>query len=202
MPIFKQHNSSCYFIHIPRTGGRYISSLFENTHNIDCSYHKINKQRIREVDSTHLHYPLYNYFLEVSNIPHITVVRNPYDKFVSCLNNMHSIHSLEYNKLLTDENSFLEFVHQEIEITSFHNNWFLPQYKFLSPKTSFWKYEWGFGQNFKRWVFEKTGIILNINEDVVYEKFGGETNLKYKLDDRIKTYVKNFYSIDYKKFDY
>jgi hypothetical protein len=69
MAIFEQNNNKCYFIHIPRTGGRYVSSLFENSADMKCKYHRIHEDRFDGIDATHLHYPLYNLFLNVNNIP-------------------------------------------------------------------------------------------------------------------------------------
>lgn len=201
MAIFEQNNNKCYFIHIPRTGGRYVSSLFENSADMKCKYHRIHEHRFYGIDATHLHYPLYNEILGVGDIPHITVVRNPFDKFSSCVNNMYKIHGLDYNNLMSTYDSFLEFVNLEITHQSYHNNWFLLQHKFISPKTYYWKYEWGFGKRFKKWIFDKTKIEINLKE-VKYQKFDGETGEKYKLNKNIKGYVKRFYKEDYKKFNY
>lgn len=201
MAIFKQGDNSCYFIHIPRTGGRYVSSLFENSDGVQCSHHQINTERVNGIDVTHLHYPLYDLHFNVSKIPHIAVVRNPYDKFQSSIKNMYYIHGLNYNNILNTEDKFLEFVHSEILNTSYHNNWFLPQNKFISPNTHVWKYEWGFGTRFKKWVYEKTKIDISIKK-VTYERFENETDKNYKLDKVVKKYVKNFYKEDYKKFKY
>jgi len=200
MAIFKQNDNVCYFIHIPRTGGRYVSSLFENSMNIECKYHRIHEYRIKGIDVTHLHYPLYDLYLNVGDIPHITVVRNPFDKLNSCINNMCKLHGIDYNNIITYD-SFLEFINLEINAQSYHNNWFLPQHKFISSKTHVWKYEWGFGKNFKKWVYNKTNIEINLN-DVNYKKFKGETDEKYKLNSNIKKYVKKFYKEDYKMFKY
>lgn len=201
MAIFKQNDNVCYFIHIPRTGGRYVSSLFEHSMNMKCEYHRINEHRFNGIDVTHLHYPLYDLFLNANDIPHITVVRNPFDKFNSCISNMHKIHGLDYNNIITTYDSFLEFVNLEIKHQSYHNNWFLPQHKFISSKTYVWKYEWGFGKKFKKWICDKTNLKIDLN-DVKYEKFGLETKEKYKLNSNIKKYVKKFYKEDYKKFNY
>ncbi len=177
------------------------SSLFENTKDINCKYHKINEQRFGGIDVTHLHYPLYNDFLGVRNIPHIMVVRNPYDKFYSCIRNMHEFHRINYNIILNSYEGFLDFVNREINIYSFHNNWFLPQNKFMSPNTYYWKYEWGFGKNFKKWIYEKTKIEIDLKK-VEYQKFDGETEKKFDLNKRVKKYIKKYYKEDYKKFKY
>jgi hypothetical protein len=201
MSIFKQGENSCYFIHIPRTAGRYVSSLFESN-NVECFHHKIDQENIGGIDITHLHYPLYNYFLNVKNIPHIAVVRDPFDKFNSCIRNMNSIHKTDYNGIMKTWDEFYEFVNVEIKIQSFHNNWFLPQNKFISNKTFIWKYESGFNQNFVDWIFDKTSIKINLHDNIRYDSFRGECNDGYKLNDNIKKYVKKFYRKDYQLFGY
>jgi len=200
MPLFGQNDNSCYFIHIPRTGGRYVSSLFENSKNIECKYHKINTEKISGIDVTHLHYPWYEVYLGVEDIPHITVVRNPYDKFHSTVKNMHYMHGLSYEDLI-DENKFSEFIKSQITTQSFHNNWFLQQNMFISPKTHIWKYEWGFGKEFRDWVFEKTSIDISI-DTTTYDMFNGETSEQYDFDDRVKPNIKKFYEKDFIELDY
>jgi hypothetical protein len=202
MPIFTQKNNSCYFIHIPRTGGRYISSLFESSNDMICEYHKINSSWYRGVDSTHLHYPLYNYYLNADKIHNITVVRDPYEKFLSCISNMSAIHNIDYVDIINDEDSFVDFIIDQIEILSFHNNWFLPQKKFISKSTYIWKYEWGFTHAFRSWVYDRTNIILK-DTSVNYKKIEGEeTKIKLNLPSRFKSYVRNFYKEDYEIFQY
>jgi hypothetical protein len=204
MAIFTQGNNSCYFIHIPRTGGRYVSSLFESSQNVMCQHHRIHENRIEGIDVTHLHYPLYNKYFGVANIPHITVVRNPVNKFQSSIKNMNYMHRLDYNSYLKYDDKFSEFMQMELTTNSYHNNWFLPQYKFISPNTHVWKYEWGFGNRFKDWVFKKTKINISIN-NVSYDKFDLEVDSKkyyYQLEGKVKRNVRKFYKKDYKRFGY
>lgn len=200
MPLFKQKNNSCYFIHIPRTGGRYVSSLFENSKDVECEYHKIHTQRISGIDVTHLHYPLYEMYLNVQDIPHLAVVRNPYDKFHSAVKNMHYMHNLTYENLI-DEDLFSRFLQTQIMEQSFHNNWFLQQYRFMSPNTHIWKYEWGFGQDFRDWIFEKTNINITVDKGN-YEMFGEETAEEYSFDERVKPNIKKFYEKDFRDLNY
>ena len=180
MPIFNQGDNTCYFIHIPRTGGRYVSSLFENSENVRCDYHKINTYRFGGIDSTHLHYPLYYKYFKVDKVPHIAIVRNPYDKFLSSIRDMYIFRGFDYNKILFDKDSVMKFIDFQIKVESFHNNWFLPQTKFISPQTYFWKYEWGFGKRFRKWVYTKTKIQLT-DSNVEYEKLDGERKINYNL---------------------
>jgi len=200
MAIFKQNNNSCYFVHIPRTGGRYVSSLFENSKEVECKYHKIHTQRVSGIDVTHLHYPWYEMHFNVQNIPHITVVRNPYDKFHSTVKNMHHMHNLTYDDLI-DEESFSKFIQKQITDQSFHNNWFLQQSMFISPKTHVWKYEWGFGKEFRDWVFEKTSINISV-ETTTYDMFNEETSEQYDFDERVKPNIKKFYERDFIELNY
>lgn len=203
MAIFKQGNNSCYFIHIPRTAGRYITSLFETTkeEKIFCSYHQLGTKQINGIDVIHLHYPLYENYLNVKDIPHITVVRNPFDKFQSCVKYMHYLHNIDYNSLLSCKNTFDYFIRSELENYSYHNNWFVPQYKFISPKTHIWKYEDGFGKKFIEWVYSKTNIRIKSN-NLEYQKIFKETSKKYNLNRTIKKYVKEYYKRDYSVFNY
>lgn len=203
MAIFKQDKNSCYFIHIPRTAGRYVTALFETTKNkkVSCFHHRLGEERYQGVDSIHLHYPLYLNHLNVENIPHITVVRNPISKFESCVRYMYHLHNIEYKDLLKSKEIFNLFMETEINHYSFHNNWFLPQHKFISPKTFIWKYESGFGENFKKWIYEKTNIEIE-TERVEYQKILKENNEKYELCKVIKTYIKDYYKDDFKIFKY
>jgi hypothetical protein len=201
MAVFTQGKKSCYFIHIPRTAGRHVSSLFDNTDGVQCKYHKICEERLYGIDVTHLHHPLFESICP-DDIPHITVVRNPYDKIFSSLRNMNSMHSVDCDLIMKDEFDCFKYIFEEILDRSFHNNWFLPQYKFISPNTHVWKYEWGFGKNFQRWVQKKTGIKLNISK-TEYKKFDGETEDKsYFLSKESQRNIKKFYLKDYNKFNY
>lgn len=203
MSIFKQGDNSCYFIHIPRTAGRYVTSLFETTKNkkILCSHHQLGVEQYVGIDVIHLHYPLYENYLNVKDIPHITIVRNPIDRFESCVRYMHYFHNIEYDELLQFKDTFDYFIKSEREIHSFHNNWFTPQHKFISPKTFIWKYENGFGKNFIKWVYEKTNIQIDSN-NLEYQKLPKENNKKYELCDVVKKYVKDLYQKDCELFCY
>jgi hypothetical protein len=203
MALFKTKDKEVYFIHIPRTGGRYVSSLFSKN-GVECHHDKIYKNFRRGVDETHLHYPLYNYFFDVDNLDHFTVVRDPFSKFSSAINCMFHAHGLNYNDLMSTEDKFIDFVTTEIEVNSFHNNWFLPQHKFISKKTHIWNYENGLGYEFVDWIYSEMGIYLKNYENIAYEPFENEpeSSVKYELNEKIKLYVRRFYSKDYELFGY
>ena len=114
---------------------------------------------------------------------------------------MYDFHRIDYNDILLDQKSVIDFINFQIKKESSHNNWFLPQNYFTSPKTYFWKYEWGFGKKFKKWVFDKTKIELT-DKNVEYEKLEGERKVKYSLNVKTKKYIKKYYYNDYKFFNY
>ena len=205
MAFFYQGDKPCYFIHVPRTGGRYVSSLFENTDGVECHHHQIGVEQLNNVDITHLSWPDFEQInSSIKESPHITVVRNPYDKIFSSIQNMYRVHGVDYDSLLKDEFECYKLLFEEIISRSKHNNWFLPQYKFMSPKTHVWKYESGFGEDFRTWVQEKTGIELN-DLEVDYEKISGEGEDEGEplvLSDESRKNIENFYHKDYETFDY
>ena len=203
MPVFTQGDNSCYFVHIPRTAGRYVSKLFENSDRVVVDTAVQFNQLISGVVAPHLHYPLY-YEICKQDIPHITVVRNPLDKFTSAIKLMSNVHNENYEPLLRDEFDCYKLIYTEIITGSNHNNWFLPQYKFISPRTHIWKHEWGFGTNFQRWVKKKTGIEIDVTP-VDYVKFEEEKKEVVKEFNPSKQTIRNikkFYRKDYKTFNY
>jgi hypothetical protein len=117
---------------------------------------------------------------------------------------MSSIHNKNYDPLMKDEFDFYKLVYNEIIVGSKHNNWFLPQYKFISPRTRIWKYEWGFGANFQRWVKKNTGIEIDITpvEYVKYEQEKMEPVRKFIPSKQTIRNIKKFYHKDYKQFNY
>jgi hypothetical protein len=203
MPVLTQGDNSCYFVHIPRTAGRYVGKLFEQSDGVETDITSNFLHTIAGIHSPHVHYPLY-YEICNDNIPHITIVRNPVDKFTSAVKIMANVQEKNFDPLMRDEYDFYKFVYNEILAGSKHNNWFLPQYKFISPRTRIWKYEWGFGANFQRWVKKNTGIEIDITP-VEYVKFDEEEKEVVKDFTPSKQTIRNikkFYRKDYRTFNY
>ena len=88
MPVYK-HNLVTFpdpanrflFVHIPRTAGRF---LVENFKRNDFSIEDNNQWSTQDgVEISHFHRELYEKYLDVEDIPHFAVVRNPIDRFIS-----------------------------------------------------------------------------------------------------------------------
>ena len=80
-------NKRFLFVHIPRTAGRFFEQnllkgndfVWDDNVEIDRQYKSIDG-----IELAHFHREYYEKYLEVEGIPHITIVRNPIDRFISC----------------------------------------------------------------------------------------------------------------------
>jgi len=201
--IVEQENHSCYFIHIPRTGGRYVSYLFEETLNTKIKYYRYD-QIICGIEMPHLHFPLYNQYLSVDDMPHITIVRNPFDRFFSGINIKSIKNKINYYEILINkfenQNDFNFYFDKLIEKDP--TNLFLPQHKFISKKTQIWKYEWGFGKNFQKWIYDMTKINVALKPPTQFVGFNETKFYQFKITSKIEDYVKKYYLKDFEIFNY
>ena len=199
MPKFINQKKQLYFVHIPRTAGRHVIKLFlTNQWNME-NY----ESQIRGVNQHHLHYPLYDYYLNLRNIPKFCVVRDPYNKFISSISQVLHNNKIDIDFILSSKENLFDYLTFEKEITSYETNWFLEQHKFLSPITKVWKYENGFGENFLQWISEKFNINLSIEcEEYTYDRISTDFYDKLKCKDEVKIWIKEYYSKDYQLFNY
>jgi hypothetical protein len=204
MPLFSKSDVEIFYIHIPRTSGRYLKELFIKN-GFDSKYHEFSRSdEIFGILPTHLHYPLYNKYLNVFDIEHFTVVRNPIERIWSALDITYKIHKPDnFFKNLENKSWFFDYINYERSIGSYHNNWFMPQYDFISHKTHVYKYEHGMDESFVKW-FNKTFSQKIIKFDVDYYKMKPEikNEEKYKITRKIKNNIKDYYIDDFKKFGY
>ena len=76
------------FVHIPRTGGRFIEvNLEKNGWEMEpIDYFGIPHYQhsfIDDCEIAHFHRELYEKHLDIEGIPHISIVRNPFNRFIS-----------------------------------------------------------------------------------------------------------------------
>lgn len=204
MPLFSKEDKEIYFIHVPRTSGRFIKEIFVSN-GFKSKFHETSLDDvIGSIIPTHLHYPNYNYYLGVSNIPHFTIVRNPIDKIWSALDLIYKMHSPDnFFNNLENKSWFFDYIDFERSLNSYHNNWFMPQIHFVSNKTHIYKYENGINQNFYSWLNKNFSIILKTKE-VEYYKMEEEIEYfkKYEITQKIKDNIFEYYIDDFKKFNY
>lgn len=133
MPYFKNNDINILFIHIPKTGGTSVERYFSSKFNIPLN----NKSLFGEfyqfkVDSQLQHITFsdivkYNKIFNINfdNIKIITVVRNPYERFVS---------DLFYFSLITinsTKEEVLNILNKYLHSNKYDNH-NIPQHKFIT----------------------------------------------------------------------
>ena len=187
-------NNNIYFVHIPRTGGRFITDLF-----------KINKHHVR-LDSfifwkgqevPHLTYPHYEIFLNFLECQKFTIVRNPVDRFVSAINDYYILNEKTIEKMFMNQETFNMYINNYI-VNENNGNWFVPQINFLNYDVKIYRFEDGFEENLFKWIFDNLNIKINTTMMNNY-------NSKIKnidLTNKQKQFVENYYYKDFKILNY
>jgi hypothetical protein len=210
MPLFDKQEHKVHFIHIPRTAGRYVSKLFESN-GFETKYTQLNSdENINGIMKIHLYYPLYERLENYNERCEFCIVRHPYTRFISSMTQINQYFNHDTNYILEDQEIFNRFILDHQSVFSIHNSWFLEQHKFISSKTKIWKYEYGFGNNFLRWIYKNFNIKLEPIKNIKFNNqlwFNYKENLnnkKYQFKNTrlIKKYVKIFYKKDYDVFKY
>ena len=154
------------FVHIPRTAGRFFEQnlmkgndfVWDDDVEIDRQYKSIDG-----VELAHFHREYYEKYLDVKDIPHITIIRNPIDRFISCTIFLSELYG-DLDDLLDDPMMFHSMLQNAPLSQSV--NWFRPQIDFLSDKTHIWKFEDGFGDDFGKWVSDIVGVDIQMRSDM------------------------------------
>jgi len=180
MPTYrhKETGERFFFIHIPRTAGRFLQENikqngFESEQNIWGT--------IDGVEITHLHREMYEEHLEVKGIPHISVVRDPLERYISL-------------KSYTN--------------TVYPKGWFRPSVEYVTENTYIWYFEDGFGDDFSSWIssiLKIKFIVTELKSNYTYNQLGQKLILEYMDSNYQKNektfedveYVKDFYKLDY-----
>lgn len=189
------------FIHIPKTGGQSITVyLLENnnqpTNNLNNSkFGLVNNNNLKLKGPQHYHhmflkeyekiYKLKNYFI-------FSVVRNPFDRFVSAF--YYSNFYKKYNYV--DMIDIIPTLEKNKKLDLYRM--FCPQYKFFEGKSK----------------IDKIFKTENLNEsfDFINNKFQYKSkkdyfinvrkNTRKPLDEKTKNFIKNYYKDDFDKFGY
>jgi len=140
MPYFKNKDINLLFIHVPKTGGSSLETYFSSKFNIPLNnkslFHFIkDKQLLNEnikIKSS-LQHITYNQIVKYSkifnidfdNIKIITIVRNPYERFVS---------DLFYFSLITTDSTkeaVFDILHNYL-VSDKYDNHNIPQHTFIT----------------------------------------------------------------------
>tara|TARA_Y100001970_G_scaffold283636_1_gene399344 strand:- start:567 stop:1193 length:627 start_codon:yes stop_codon:yes gene_type:complete len=202
MPTFKHSSGKrVFFAHIPRTAGRFVeANLSQNDFKWNDA-HLDNGKGIMSIvngfEVAHYHRDHYMKYLDVKDIPHFSIVRNPIDRFISASIYIKRFCGDKAQEGVEDKNSFL-YVLKSIPYRQ-SLNWFRPQIDFLRSDTHIWKFEDGFGEDFVSWLSGIVGIDLEFTDDVEYAVAPDEGNKLEKTPQLIDTLI-HFYKQDIEQF--
>lgn len=183
MPTFvhKDSGKRVFFAHIPRTAGRFVeANLLENgfeweEKHLDTGLGVMSVVHGYEI--AHYHREHYQKYLNVSDIPHFSIVRNPITRFISGSVYLKRLYGDDIQSLMEDPMMFGSMI-QNIPFDEAWN-WYRPQVDFLTSQTHVWKFEDKINQSFVDWLSDIVGVKLNFNDNIEYPKSSDEGN---KLD--------------------
>ena len=191
------------FIHIPRTAGRFIETnlMMKNAFLWDDDYKKLGISKmydsIENVEFGHFHREYYEKYLNVKGIPHITIIRNPIDRFISAslyINRMYG----SCQELMEDEHYFYSML-ENFPLTE-SISWYRPQLDYLTNKTHIWRFEDGFGKDFIHWLRDIIGIDqLKFDENIKYNTSADE-GYKLKRTPKLMNNIRHLYRKDIEQF--
>ena len=160
--LIEKEQTKIYHIHVPRTGGRYISNLFDNNGYKVYFEHSRNFYKNSIIEEL-LTYPYYETLYNFEDIPTFIVIRDPIDRFVSVASYDFFARKVK-QKTITDifktKESLLHYIKEQQTTHCYHNNFFTPQYKFIGPKTKMWKFEKGLSYKFIDWINEQFNLNI------------------------------------------
>ena len=181
------------FVHIPRTAGRFFEQnlmkgndfVWDDDVEIDRQYKSIDG-----VELAHFHREYYEKYLDVKDIPHITIIRNPIDRFISCTIFLSELYG-DLDDLLDDPMMFHSMLQNAPLSQSV--NWFRPQIDFLSDKTHIWRFDDGVGDDFGKWVSDIVGVDIQMRSDMPVEKLPTDETRKVKRSAKLVNNIIGLY---------
>jgi len=195
------------FLHIPRTGGRFLSFLLIKKYscmpaNFDRDFKDCSICHVDIIQSNSL-------YASSKMFKTFTIVRNPVTRFISCLKNCNKVNENSIKNMFENETNFFNTVYKLRKAKT--DNWFEPQINFIEHDTKFWKFENGFKKEFEEWLINNFDLELpkikkgEIEQNEVLnflEK--SKSNYKHEviLNETQKQYIKNYYFLDCKIFNY
>ena len=197
--FLKKGESELFFVHIPRSGGRYINYLFKNLNGYDSWYGTNDKYK--GVEQMHLHLKLLKELPVYRSAPKFTVVRDPLDRFMSMMAGDFSLNSHLNKKVIVSDLKVFKLYLKDTSTLyrCFFTNWFKPQYEFIGKDCKIWRYENGFGKSFHDFLYKEFNIVLKVKKQKIIAdgRFDNKKNQMVKLKPEFIKEVKKFYRKDY-----
>jgi hypothetical protein len=208
MPTLINIKENTGFIHIPRTGGSIFSSMLRLDNNYTTNILNFNALNIDIIHK--YHYP--SYLLD-RNIFLTSIVRNPYDRFVSCYIKAYMINKFQisnYNinneiipniaRLNEDINKNFLKLDDTFDIDNKPNDNFTIFFKTMTYFTYSEDKTTRYVKNILRYEDLISNIYYKINMDM--EEHLNIYPPKFKLGKTAINFVNKLYDIDFKNFNY
>ena len=198
MAVFKHQSSGkrILFIHIPRTGGRFIEVNLEKNgwemEPIDyCGIPHYQHSFIDDCEFAHFHRELYEKYCDEKE--QIAVIRDPITRFISASTYLFTLYGRESQKRMEDYDEFVSTIQNFPESET--RSWWRPQVEFLTDTTHIWKFEDGLGESFGYWMSEKLEVPFEVD---ILAKYVANKKEDSKLDktDKLVDNIKRYYSED------
>jgi hypothetical protein len=221
MSIFKHVKSGkrFLFIHIPRTSGRFIEQNLEaqgwKWEPIDKNIKLTRRENldgpngmydsVEGTEIAHFHKKLYEKYLDGENIPHISIIRNPIDRFISAsiflTRYYHNLYDKSYEEIQEEAENFFSssLSFQQIDPRFPESvSWYRPQIDFISDKTHIWKFENGMGNKFSKWISDIVGVDIKMDPNL--KSWADFPSKQLKKTNALIANLKIFYKKDFSKF--
>ena len=207
MPTFTHTptGNKVFFAHIPRTAGRYVEANFLWRNDFTWDELPLDTGNgvmttLHGAEIAHWHNEIYEEHLNVKDIPNFSIVRNPFDRFISGSVYLKRIYGNDSQELFEDENLFFSMLANiPMMDPSFSANWFMPQVEFMTERTKIWKFEDSMDDNFVEWLSDLIGVELKFDKDIEYPKSKDEGN-KLTKTPKLVNNLRQLYRKDIEKF--
>jgi len=192
------------FVHIPRTAGRFVEWNLEAQGWVWDDKNVIDKmyKSVEGIELAHFHREFYEKYLDVKDISHISIVRNPIDRFISASIWLTRLYGDDIQESMEDPMMFSSMIYNFPASESL--NWYRPQVDFISDKTHVWKFEDGIGDEFSRWISGIVGVDIKMDKDLKYLKHPrmreDSVESRLKKTDALIHNLSIFYRKDFFKF--
>ena len=168
------------FVHIPRTAGRFLEENFKEN-GFELEQDDIWKS-VDGIELAHFHRELYEKYLDVEGIPHISIIRNPINRFFGASSWLKRMYGEDIQEAMEDPMMFSMMLENFPLAEAV--NWYRPQVDFISDKTHLWRFEDGFGEDFGQWMGDVLEVPFRI-VDVPYQKLSYDESNKLERSDKL-----------------
>ena len=200
MSIYRHPSEKKFlYIHIPRTGGRFIEA---NLESIEWRCEPIelygiphfNHSFIADCEITHFPRELYEKYFDVDGIPHVSVIRDPVDRFFSASIYLTQAYGPNIQESAEDESQLYAMIRDLPMVEAL--GWFRQQIDYLSDKTNIWRYENGLGRRFSKWLSGIVGMDIKMNAFLKYPMNNRERTSQLARTDKLVDNIKKMYNED------